>query len=119
MSNIIPIKKPNAVFLKDNDPNYLVSQIEINDRCVTVYMRTNDDQKTLMGPTRDLIKAIDPEVTVHTPETRAEYHPHGKAKDHYKYFHHVHSPHDLDTTLKILGDNISPQLREVVKNYAR
>lgn len=98
------IRRPLAVFFKDTDPEYLVSQVELNPSGVVVYFRVADDPK-YFKPILDMaLSSIGPDVVVHTPEELNFYHPQGKPKEHYRYFHHAHSPVSMSETL----DRIMP-----------
>lgn len=74
-----------------DNKDYLVSKIEILDRACTFFGRVNDDYRKWAPIMQDLIAIVSPDITHHrTLEERAEFHPNGKPKDNYKYFHHVH-----------------------------
>lgn len=108
------------MFYKSKDKDNLICQIEVNDHCVTVFGRVNDDPKRWSGPMQDLIKAVNPEVKCHfSDEERAKFHPKGSPKKTgYKYFHHVHSKHSLNETLERVKSWLPKDIEEQLNaNY--
>lgn len=103
-----------AKFYKSEDKDSLICQIEINDKCVTVYGRVNDNHSHWAPEMQKLIDAISPKVGCHrSDEERATFHPKGSPKKiGYKYFHHVHSDFDLEETLNKVKPWLPKDLEE-------
>jgi len=115
MSSHIYFEDKNVHFFKSDDKSALISQIEVNDHCVTIYGRVRDNSKKWAPEMARLIAAVRPDTTVHLdPETRAMYHPLGSVrKTNYPYIHHVHSPRPLKDTLKLVANWLPDDLKNV------
>ncbi len=104
MTNVTNILRTAVDF---EDKEALVCRIEVTDICVTVFGRVNDNPAIWAPRMQDLIKALGPLSTAHkSPSERLKFHPKGSfgKGTGYRYFHHVHSPHSLKTTLKLIDE---------------